>query len=443
MIRLSQSETEQTGRLTQFDATDQRTKDKPPLTNDSPVAIYLRQIRCFSLIDREQEQEVAQRMAKARAKYRRLVLSTDYALNQAWQLLQAAHDQTERLDRIVDLAVRDAAKKQRIKRAIKQRLPLITRLLEDNRREAEAISRCQDVGCAAQGRRRLRARRRQAAEFIEEVCIRTVHFETWWQVISANETLLTPRRLQRIRSVRSKYLQAKRELASHNLRLVVAVAKRYRHHGLTFSDLVQEGNTGLLIAAEKFDGTLGHRFSTYATWWIMQMIRKAILNHGRVIRMPVAAVERAEQAQLQAHQWQQRFGRQLTQEEAEQAAAVTNEETQWMSRAALSVVSLDQPFAHREDSWAGESLKQHRELLPPDKANRDDLRNILLDVLSRWEPREREIIKLRYGLGNLKTHTLEEVGLALSLSRERVRQLEKASLQRLREQLAFIQHSLA
>ena len=113
------------------------------------------------------------------------------------------------------------------------------------------------------------------------------------------------------------------------------------------------------------------------------------------------------------------------------------------ARVRLDAVELDQPFAQREDASAGESLKQHRELHPPDKANRDDLRNILLDVLSRWEPREREIIKLRYGLGNLKTHTLEEVGLALSLSRERVRQLEKASLQRLREQLAGRYDSVA
>ena len=234
-------------------------------------------------------------------------------------------------------------------------------------------------------------------------------------------------------------MQAKRALARHNLRLVVSIAKRYRNSDWSFSDLIQEGNLGLLAAVEKFDPKRGLRFSTYATWWITQMIRKAIVDKTRCVRLPVAVAGRLDLATASMNEAQQKSGRQLSREEEELAAKFRNEELKWVQAASSPMVSLDQQIGSKDERFLHETLRELRETSPEDSVTEIELRAILLEILARWEPRERAIIKLRFGLDEPKTLTLEEVGSRLRMSRERVRQIEKASLARLREQLSFMQ----
>ena len=168
------------------------------------------------------------------------------------------------------------------------------------------------------------------------------------------------------------------------------------------------------------------------------MIRKAIVEKSRSVRLPIAAADRVEKATAKMSQASQEMGRRLSCEELESIAKFKGEEYRWIPSASSPTVSLDQTVGATEDFALHESLEQDREELPDESARRAEMRKILNDILSRWEPRERDIIRLRYGLDSPKTLTLEEVGRKLRMSRERVRQLEKASLSRLREQLAFV-----
>lgn len=442
--------------------------------HDPLVHIYLTQLRVFPLLAREQERDVAKRLEKARGLFRRLVLTNDYVLCQALRLLTRVQRREVRFDHVIDVAIRDRARIERIQHALSQHIPTLAQLIAKNQRDLSVATGRRSSASQATAWKRLRRRRAQAAELVEALCPRVGYINQWWHELcnlqtqiqqlsecaaatvsqrrgdnerldgwlrAAGETATAlARRCGRIRRVRQTYLRAKRELATHNLRLVVSIAKRYRTEQLTLSDLIQEGNLGLLIAVEKFEWDRGYKFVTYATWWIIQMIRKAILEKGRTIRMSLAASERTDHAQREANALSQQMGRRLTYEEVENAARMTDEESRWMPHMMSPLRSLDQSINGSDDLVMHESLRQQREEPPEKAASRTEMHTILRDILSRWEPREREIIMLRYGLDDLRPRTLEEVGSALCISRERVRQLEKASLQRLREQLAFTQN---
>jgi RNA polymerase primary sigma factor len=227
------------------------------------------------------------------------------------------------------------------------------------------------------------------------------------------------------------YEEVKRQLSGGNLRLVVSIAKKYRNRGLSFLDLIQEGNTGLMRAVDKYEYRRGYKFSTYATWWIRQAITRAIADQARTIRIPVHMIDVLSKLKNTSKRLLQELGREPTTEETARAAELSLDETRRVLNMGRQPVSLDRPVGESEDSCFGEFIEDDGIDRPDKAATNEMLREKIEGLLKTLTYREREIIRLRYGLGDGYTYTLEEVGRIFKVTRERVRQIEAKAVRKL------------
>ena len=253
-------------------------------------------------------------------------------------------------------------------------------------------------------------------------------------LIACQETPTSLRnRVKFLKKVYSDYQQAKRELSEGNLRLVVSIAKKYRNRGLSFLDLIQEGNAGLMRAVDKFEYRRGFKFCTYATWWIRQAITRAVADQSRTIRIPVHMVETMSRVRSVSRQLLQALGREPTLEEIARKADTTIEEARRVLAMSRYPISLDRPVGNSEDSQFGDLLPDGEAENPSLGAAQEMLRGRIDKVLKTLSYREREIIKLRYGLGDGYSYTLEEVGHIFKVTRERIRQIEAKAVRKLQQ----------
>jgi RNA polymerase primary sigma factor len=441
---------------------------------DDPVRMYLTQMGEIPLLTREQEIALAKKIEITRKIFRSKVLESDYCLQSAVEILQQVEEGDLPFDRTMKISTDEGMAD---KGTISQRIPInlgsVRVMLERNRNEWEQLKDAKAANKKEMDevRMAIRRRRRRATKLLEELALRTSKVTPLMRKLNSISTKMVEleqrivelkkvkdpgedlevcqeelagledlvlenagdlhRRVVAIRKIFNKYEDAKRKLSGGNLRLVVSIAKKYRNRGLSFLDIIQEGNTGLMRAVDKYEYRRGFKFSTYATWWIRQAITRAIADHARTIRIPVHMIETMSKLRNISKGLMQELGREPTIEEIAKKAKMTVSETRRVLKISRHPISLDRPVGESEDSYFGDFIEDEKAENPVESATQEMLKDKIEQVLKTLTYREREIIKLRYGIGDGYTYTLEEVGRIFKVTRERVRQVEAKAIRKL------------
>ncbi|MBQ1456347.1 MAG: sigma-70 family RNA polymerase sigma factor [Thermoguttaceae bacterium] len=454
--------------------------------SDDPVRQYLLQMGDIPMMSDREEYLAAQRIIMTRQRFHKAMFSLDPILRKVLKTLSSIVSKDVRLDRTLNVSVTNAELKKRFNILLPPNIATLTSILKRNRGDVRVLM-CPSTPKTIKHQtvRQLRLRRMRAARLINELAVRTqcircflpglektaeemsrllqqldalrqrlrgdtlsqedrsklaAQLETLRHclgvmVLHAGETPGTlSKKLARVRERYARFVRAKQDFSSRNLRLVVAIAKQYKNRGLSFQDLIQEGNTGLMRAVDKFEPRRRCKFSTYATWWIRQAIIHAIANQGGIVRVPVQTLEMINTIRTISRELSLRNGRAATLVEISEESGIPAGEISRLFQTIRQPLSLDNPIREEDETGYNDLLADHRQVDPKREISRMELRQKIESVISALTPREQKIIRLRFGLENKEdgsSYTLEEVGRIFKVTRERVRQIEANAVRKL------------
>jgi RNA polymerase primary sigma factor len=438
------------------------------------VKVYLNQMSDIPPISLEEERILAKELEESRACYRAQILQSALAIEMTVKLLEKIVSGQLPVDRVLLIEANDKVKKDRIRRELKKQLPIVrkaatehkrvfTVYLEPLRTEEErailrkALSRTVHDACSILLPYRIQVSRLvPMVDKLREIGTRMGVLERSAHLLRERKTdearldleaierelvglqlkaHMTPQQvrdhLELCDRGKQRYEEAKKALSKKNLRLVVSIAKKFRNKGLPFLDLIQEGNTGLMKALDRYQASRGNKFSTYATWWIKQTITRSIAYQSRTVRIPIHAINNLNRLIEDREDFLKSQGHEPTLDEMSRMSKISSKEVGRLLELNRSSLSLDQPYGNGDEGFFGDLIEDQKGETPVDASQHSMLRESIAKLLKTLSYREREVLKLRYGLGDGYTYTLEEVGAIFKVSRERIRQIEVGALQKL------------
>ena len=451
---------------------DEAITSAPSNAGNDPIRMYLAQMAEIPLLTRPEEISLAKRIEVTRKRFRRAILGCSWSMQTTVDTLQRVHEGKLPFDRTIKVSLTERLTKEQIQSRMPHNLATLVRLVERSKADFRVlVNKRTGADEARTARLRFRRDRAKSLTLVEELSLRTRRVQPLLKVLRGMSarmdrlqqelrlldhghgsrddradlrkelrdlmlsTLESPRslrtRVAALEKLQTEYEAAKRNLSAANLRLVVSIAKKYRNRGLSFLDLIQEGNTGLMRAVDKYEYRRGFKFSTYATWWIRQAITRAIADQARTIRIPVHMIDVLSKLRTTAKRLLHELGREPTTEEMSQASGIPLDEARRVLDMGRQPMSLDRPVGESEDASFSEFVEDLSAESPTQSATNGLLKDRIESLLKTLTFREREIIRLRYGLTDGYTYTLEEVGRIFRVTRERVRQIEAKAVKKL------------